>query len=43
VHLASAARFSGRFEDLRFLCFDGRLNEAARGAGLAVYGDEAEA
>ncbi len=43
MHLASAARFSGRFEDLRFLCFDGRLNEAARGAGLAVYGDEAEA
>ncbi|MBA3792746.1 MAG: type II toxin-antitoxin system VapC family toxin [Rubrobacter sp.] len=43
VHLASAARFSMRFEDLRFLCFDGRLNDAARGAGLAVYDDEAEA
>lgn len=39
VHLASAMRFSERFEELRFLAFDDRLNEAAGNAGLAVYGD----
>lgn len=43
VHLASAVRLSVRFEDLRFLAFDGRLNDAARGADLAVYGDESRA
>jgi predicted nucleic acid-binding protein len=40
VHLASAVLLSERFEDLRFLAFDERLNEAARGAGLVVYDDE---
>lgn len=40
VHLASAVRLSERFGDLRFLAFDGRLNDAARAADLAVYGDE---
>ncbi len=40
VHLASAVRLSERFEDLCFLAFDDRLNDAARGADLAVYGDE---
>ena len=30
IHLASAARLRERFEDLRFLAFDGRLTEAAR-------------
>lgn len=43
VHLASAVRLSERFEDLRFLAFDERLNDAARNANLAVYGDEAMA
>lgn len=43
VHLASAVRLSERFEDLRFLAFDDRLNDAARGAKLAVYGDESRA
>lgn len=40
VHLASAVRLSERFEDLRFLAFDDRLNDAAKGADLTVYGDE---
>lgn len=40
IHLVSAVRLSERFEDLRFLAFDNRLNDAARGADLAVYGDE---
>lgn len=43
VHLASAVRLSARFEDLRFLAFDDRLNDAARSADLAVYGDESRA
>jgi predicted nucleic acid-binding protein len=43
VHLASAVRLSERFEDLRFLAFDDRLNDAARDADLAVYGDESRA
>jgi predicted nucleic acid-binding protein len=43
VHLLSAVRLSERFEDLRFLAFDGRLNDAARGADLGVYGDKARA
>lgn len=43
VHLASAVRLSERFEDLRFLAFDDRLNDAARGADLVVYGDESRA
>jgi hypothetical protein len=40
VHLASAVRASERVELLRFLAFDERLNDAARGADLLVYGDE---
>ncbi len=40
VHLASAVRLSERFGNLRFLAFDGRLNDAAKAADLAVYGDE---
>lgn len=40
VHLASAVRLSERFNDLRFLAFDARLNSAAGDAGLALYGDE---
>ncbi len=43
VHLASAVRLSERFGGLRFLAFDGRLNDAARDADLAVYGDESRA
>jgi len=43
VHLASAVRLSERFGDLRFLAFDDRLNDAARAAELAVYGDESRA
>lgn len=43
VHLTSAVRISERFGDLRFLAFDGRLNDAARAADLAVYGDESRA
>lgn len=43
IHLASAVRLSERLEDLRFLAFDDRLNDAAREANLAMYGDEAEA
>ncbi len=43
VHLASAVRLSERFGDLRFLAFDGRLNDAARDDNLAVYGDESRA
>lgn len=38
VHLASAVRLSEKFDDLRFLAFDARLNGAAREAGLEVYG-----
>lgn len=37
VHLASALRFTERFEDLRFLAFDGRLTDAAREADLPLY------
>lgn len=40
VHLASAARFQERFEDLRFMAFDARLVDAAREASVPVYGDE---
>lgn len=43
VHLASALRFAERFEDLRFLAFDGRLTDAAREASMTMYGDEANA
>ncbi len=43
IHLASAVRLSERFEDLRFLVFDDRLNDAARSTDLAVYGDESRA
>lgn len=43
VHLASALRFSERFEELRFLAFDGRLTDAARKVSLLIYGDEASA
>ncbi|MDP9410077.1 MAG: type II toxin-antitoxin system VapC family toxin [Actinomycetota bacterium] len=40
VHLASAVRLSERFGNLRFLAFDGRLNDATKAADLAVYDDE---
>lgn len=43
VHLVSAVRLSERFEDLRFLAFDDRLNAAARSADLVVYGDGSRA
>lgn len=43
VHLASAVRLSERFEDLRFLAFHDRLNDAAKGADLVVYGGESRA
>lgn len=37
IHLASALRLSERFEELRFLAFDGRLTDAARNASLKLY------
>ena len=37
IHLASAVRLGERFDDLRFLAFDDRLVEAARGASVPVY------
>ncbi len=37
IHLESALRLSERFEGLRFLAFDKRLNSAAREANLPVY------
>ena len=39
VHLASAVQLSERFDAVRFLAFDDRLNEAARSAELPVYGE----
>lgn len=39
IHLASAVRLGERFSDLRFLAFDDRLMEAARGASVPVYGE----
>ena len=42
IHLASALRLSERFEDLQFLAFDNRLNDAAREAHLSVYGSETD-
>ncbi len=39
VHLASAVQLSERFDVVRFLAFDDRLNEAARSAELPVYGE----
>jgi len=40
MHLASAIRLAERFEDLRFLAFDGRLTDAARAAAVPVYSIE---
>ncbi|MGH3144993.1 MAG: type II toxin-antitoxin system VapC family toxin [Rubrobacter sp.] len=37
IHLASAARLQERVSDLRFMAFDDRLVEAARGASVPVY------
>lgn len=37
IHLASAARIGERFADVRFLAFDDRLVEAARGSSVPVY------
>lgn len=37
IHLASAARLREEFVDLRFLAFDARLVEAARGTSVPVY------
>ena len=42
IHLASALRLSERFEDLQFLAFDNRLNDAAREAHLSVYESETD-
>lgn len=39
VHLATALRFAEDFADLQFLSFDKRLNDAARQAGLSIYGE----
>ena|SRR5665811_422958 len=39
IHLASALHFAKEFDDLRFLAFDKRLNDAAREASLTTYGD----
>lgn len=39
VHLASAVQLSERFDVVRFLAFDDRLNEAARSAELPVHGE----
>jgi hypothetical protein len=37
IHLASAVRLGERFDDLRFLVFDDRFVEAARGTSVPVY------
>ncbi len=39
VHLASALHFTKEYNDLSFLAFDMRLNDAARAAALTIYGD----
>lgn len=39
VHLASAIQLSERFDVVRSLAFDDRLNEAARSVELTVYGE----
>ncbi len=39
IHLASAARLQERFPGLRFLAFDDRLVDAARGASVSVHGE----
>ncbi len=39
IHLASAVRLDERVSDVRFLAFDDRLVEAARGAPVSVYGE----
>ncbi len=43
VHLASALTFAERLQNLKFLAFDKRLNDAARAASLTVYGDTLDA
>ncbi len=40
VHLATALRFAKKYEELSFLAFDLRLNQAARAESLAIYGDD---
>ena len=40
IHLANAARLGERFSDVRFLAFDARLMEAARGTPVQAYGGE---
>ena len=40
VHLATALVFAHEFDDLEFLSFDNRLNEAARSASLRICGDD---
>lgn len=42
VHLASALVFTREFDDLEFLSFDVRLNEAARAASLRVVEDNTD-
>lgn len=37
IHLASALHAADMFEDVSFLAFDKRLNDAARKAGLTIY------
>lgn len=43
VHLASALDFQRRLDEIAFLAFDDRLNDAAVEAGLTLYGAEPEA
>jgi predicted nucleic acid-binding protein len=38
VHLATALVFADSYDDISFLSFDDRPNEAAVAAGLALYG-----
>ena len=40
VHLATALGFAEDFAEMEFLSFDKKLNNAARLAGLSVYGGE---
>jgi predicted nucleic acid-binding protein len=40
VHLATSLSFALEFDDLQFLSFDNRLNEAARTSSLRLYADD---
>ncbi|MBA2289425.1 MAG: type II toxin-antitoxin system VapC family toxin [Chloroflexia bacterium] len=43
VHLARAVHLTKEYNDLSFLAFDMRLNDAARAAALTIYGDVSDA